>query len=128
MEPNTHPLIDSTLCGEPLSLAEGEASVALTTTAQMAVDTHGLVHGGFVFGLADYAAMLAVNDPLVVLGAAQTRFLAPVGVGERVVARAIRQGHDGRKHTIAVTAAVGEREVFSGTFVTYVLDRHVMER
>ena len=128
MEPNTHPLIDRSLCGEPLSLADGEATAALMTTSNMAVDTQGLVHGGFVFGLADYAAMLAVNDPLVVLGAAQTRFLAPVAVGERVVAHAFREASEGRKHTIAVTARVGEREVFSGTFVTYVLDKHVMDR
>lgn len=128
MEPNTHPLIDRSLCGEPLSLSEGEATVALTTTSQMAVDAHGLVHGGFVFGLADYAAMLAVNDPFVVLGAAQTRFLAPVAVGERVIARAFREQHEGRKHTVKVSAVVDEREVFSGTFVTYVLDRHVMDR
>ena len=47
---------------------------------------------------ADYAAMLAVNDPFVVLGAAQTRFLAPVAVGERVIARAFREQHEGRKH------------------------------
>ena len=128
MESNTHPLIDQSLCGEPLTLADGEATVVLTTTPNMAVDTHGLVHGGFVFGLADYAAMLAVNDPNVVLGAAQTRFLAPVGVGERVVAHAVREETEGRKQTVTVAAVVGEREVFSGTFVTYVLDRHVMDR
>ena len=128
MESNTHPLIDQSLCGEPLTLADGEATVVLTTTPNMVVDTHGLVHGGFVFGLADYAAMLAVNDPNVVLGAAQTRFLAPVGVGERVVAHAVREETEGRKQTVTVAAVVGEREVFSGTFVTYVLDRHVMDR
>jgi acyl-coenzyme A thioesterase PaaI-like protein len=44
----------------------------------MAADQRGLVHGGFTFGLADYAAMVAVNDPNVVLGAAEVRFLAPV--------------------------------------------------
>jgi len=128
MEPNTHPLIDRALCGEPISLALGEASVALTMTPKMVVDAHGLVHGGFVFGLADHAAMLAVNDPLVVLGSAQTRFLAPVAVGERVVAHAVRERTEGRKHTVSVSAVVEEREVFSGTFVAYVLDRHVMER
>jgi acyl-coenzyme A thioesterase PaaI-like protein len=49
----------------------------------MVVDAHGLVHGGFVFGLADYAAMLAVNDPNVVLGAAEARFLKPVRRGDQ---------------------------------------------
>ena len=33
-----------------------------------------------MFGAADYAAMLAVNDPNVVLGNAELRFVAPVEV------------------------------------------------
>ena len=128
MQTNTHPLIDRALCGEPLSLGEGEACVSLKTTSEMAVDAHGLVHGGFVFGLADYAAMLAVNDPLVVLGSAKTQFLAPVRAGEQVIARAVRGEQQGRKHTVTVTATVDDRQVFSGTFVTYVLDQHVLDR
>ena len=39
------------------------AVAALTTDPEMAADDRGLVHGSFTFGLADYAAMLAVNDP-----------------------------------------------------------------
>ena len=67
MLPATHLAIDRRLCGEPLEIAEGSAIVVLVTLPEMAADDRGLVHGGFVFGLADYAAMLAVNDPLVVL-------------------------------------------------------------
>ena len=78
MEARTHLDADPRLCGRPLDLAEGRAQVALDTIDSMVVDRQGLVHGGFVFGLADYAAMLAVNDPNVVLGAAATRFLKPV--------------------------------------------------
>ena len=59
--------------------------------ARMAADGSGLAHGGFIFGLADYAAMIAVNHPNVVLGAAEVRFLKPVVSGETVVAR----GQDG---------------------------------
>ena len=60
----------------------------MTTTNAMAADDIGLVHGGFIFGMADYAAMLAVNDPNVVLGAADVKFLKPVSVQETVVAEA----------------------------------------
>ncbi len=70
MEIKTHLAIDRRLCGEPLELREGFASVELTTTREMEADSSGLVHGGFVFGLADHAAMLAVNHPNVVLGQA----------------------------------------------------------
>ena len=127
MEPRTHLAADPTLCGRAVELGEGSAEVALETTEAMVVDTEGLVHGGFVFGLADYAAMLAVNDPYVVLGGAQTRFLKPVQRGARIVARARTTSTQGRKHEVQVEATVGADTVFEGTFTCIVLERHVLE-
>ncbi len=126
MSPNTHLSIQPALVGAPVSLSDGEAVAELLTTPEMAADALGLVHGGFVFGLADYAAMLAVNHPLVVLGSAETRFVAPVRVGETVVARAMRVEASGRKHRIEVTARVGEKVVMTGVFTAVVLDGHVL--
>jgi acyl-coenzyme A thioesterase PaaI-like protein len=127
MRPNTHLAIDGTLCGQPVRLSEGAATVRLTTLQQMSADDRGLVHGGFLFGLADYAVMLAVNHPHVVLGAADTRFTAPVRVGEVVTAEAVRTENAGRKHIVEVHAAVGDREVLRGTFTAFVLDKHVLD-
>lgn len=101
--------------------------MALDTTHQMAVDEQGLVHGGFVFGVADYAAMLAVNDPNVVLAGAQSRFLKPVRQGDRAVARARTVATEGRKHEVAVEVSVGSTRVFEGTFTCVVLGHHVLE-
>jgi len=126
--PNTHLGIDPTLCGTPVTLGDGTATVSLETVPAMTADDRGLVHGGFVFGLADYAAMLAVNDPNVVLGAADTRFTAPVRLGDTVVAEATRATTKGRKHVVEVVARVGDTEVFTGTFTTFVLDHHVLDR
>lgn len=125
---STHAAIDESLCGRVTARADGEADVSLVTTDVMAADARGLVHGGFVFGAADFAAMVAVNDPFVVLGSADTRFVAPVHVGERVDFHASRTGTSGRKHLVEVIGRVGDREVFRGTFTTFVLDRHVLDR
>lgn len=127
MTVRTHLGIDPRWCGVPGPLAEGEAVVTLSTTPGMVADARGLVHGGFVFGAADYAAMLAVNDPHVVLGGATSRFTAPVAVGELVVLRAVRTGVDRRKHTVDVQGHVGDTLVFEGSFTTFVLDRHVLD-
>ena len=62
MEIITHQKIDQELCGQPLDVSEGSSKIELTTLDRMAADSTGLVHGGFVFGLADYAAMLAVTN------------------------------------------------------------------
>jgi len=126
-ESRTHLGIDRSLSGRPVALAEGRATVELETTTAMAADAQGLVHGGFVFSAADYAAMLAVNDPFVVLSAASMRFLAPVRVGEVVTLEAHITGERGRRRSVAVEGRVGERPVVSGEFTAAVLDQHVLE-
>ncbi len=126
MNVNTHKDISAKLCGTPLSLAPGRSVVRLTTTEEMRADDADLVHGGFIFGLADYAAMLAVNHPYVVLGAADTSFLKPVRVGETVTAEAAVQEESGRKRLVAVSVRRDETEVFTGRFTCFVLDKHVL--
>jgi acyl-coenzyme A thioesterase PaaI-like protein len=124
----THLGIDRRLCGEPISWGGGRASARFVATAEMGVDERGLVHGGFVFGLADHAAMLAINDPFVVLGAAEVRFLGPVRVGDEVIATAERVESKGKKHVVQVSAKVGDREVLAGTMTAFVLEEHVLDR
>ena len=122
----THELIDRELCGTPLKVSEGYSQVEMTTIERMAVDDPGLVHGGFIFGLADYAAMIAINHPNVVLGGSQVRFLKPVKTGERVVAEARVEDASGKKQEVQVVVRRDETAVFEGTFTCFVLDRHVL--
>ena len=122
----THLLISPEWVGQTVSLAEGKAEVRLTTRPEMVADDRGLVHGGFTFGLADYAAMLAVNDPHVVLGAAEVRFLAPVTSGEILLARAEIVEGSGKKRIVKCTVST-DRPVFEGTFSCFVLTGHVLD-
>jgi uncharacterized protein (TIGR00369 family) len=125
----THLEIDTRFSGEPLELGEGSARVGLATLPEMAADELGLVHGGFVFSLADHAAMLAVNHPLVVLAGAEVRFLQPVRVGETLVAAARVVESAGKRRQVEVEVTdLGGAVVFSGTFRCAVPDRHVLER
>lgn len=123
----THPAIDPRLVGRAVEVAPGVATCVLDATPEMAADARGLVHGGFVFGLVDYAAMVAVNEPNVVLGEANVRFVAPVAVGQTVRATARVEAEAGRKRTVGVIAAVGEVVVAKGTLVAFVLDGHVLD-
>lgn len=125
--PNTHPNIDRSLCGEIVLLDAGKAELVLLTDERMAADACGLVHGGFVFGAADHAAMLAVNDPNVVLGAASVKFVAPTRVGDRVQLLAAVVITKGRKRDVEVTAHVGGKRVFEGIFTCFVLEQHVLD-
>jgi len=123
---NTHLKINQRLCGIPTVIEEGFAQVELVPTADMSVDDVGLIHGGFIFGLADYAAMLAVNDPHVVLGGAVVKFLKPVAVDEPVTAEATVVETQGRKHVVHVSVKKTAVTVFDGQFTCFVLDKHVL--
>jgi acyl-coenzyme A thioesterase PaaI-like protein len=122
----THKMIDKELCGRPLLIDVNYSKVEMKTTQGMAVDVTGLVHGGFVFGLADYSAMLAVNHPNVVLGAAEVKFFKPVQSGDILIAEARAGEKEGKKQSVAVTVKKGESEVFKGMFICFTLDKHVL--
>jgi acyl-coenzyme A thioesterase PaaI-like protein len=124
----THLKIDNRLCGEPVETGTGFCRVKFVAVSEMAADDAGLVHGGFIFGLADYAAMVAVNDPNVVLGGADVRFLKPVSVGDEIFALARVKETQGKKRMVTVAVARGEESVFEGEFVCFVLDKHVLDQ
>lgn len=122
----THEKIERTLCGEPVILKDGYSKVQLLATDNMTVDEAGLVHGGFIFGLADHAAMIAVNHPNVVLGSAEVKFLKPVKAHQSLVAEATVAGESGKKRLVNVVVKQGETDVFEGIFNCYVLQQHVL--
>jgi acyl-coenzyme A thioesterase PaaI-like protein len=127
MDQRTHDRISAPLCGKPVELEAGRARVELETTRDMAADDRGLVHGGFTFGLADYAAMLAVNEPTVVLGSAQVKFLGPVVAGDRLEAEAVLDRSEGRKRFVKVTVRRNGAPVLEGELLAVVPDSHILD-
>jgi uncharacterized protein (TIGR00369 family) len=129
MEIRTHTKAQPRLLGTPVYIEENvRAEVELKTIQEMAVDDHGLVHGGFTFGLADYAAMLAINHPNVVLGASEVRFLAPVVVGDELVAVAEVLEDEGKRIKVEVVVSVNDKLVLKGVMTCHVLDHYVLDR
>ncbi|MCW3978932.1 MAG: thioesterase [Candidatus Bathyarchaeota archaeon] len=128
MEIKTHRSAVPRLVGTPINVEDDVAAeVELRASEEMAVDARGLIHGGFTFGLADYAAMLAVNHPKVVLGKSESRFVAPVRVGELMMAKASVTASEGRRREVEVEIRVKGDAVFKGTFTCYILDKHVLD-
>jgi len=123
---NTHLKIHSTYSGEVAKLEEGYAKIVLETGEIMRADDLGLVHGGFIFSAADFAAMAAVNEPNVVLASCSCLFLAPVRVGDVVVFEAMEHQTEGRKRNVTVRGFVHEIKVFEGEFKTVVTEHHVL--
>ena len=128
MQIDTHQKIDRTLCGDPIEVGEGYSRITFKATTEMAVDDAGLTHGGFIFGLADHAAMIAVNHPNVVLGAAEVKFLKPVKTGDIVEAEARVIKVSGKKQSVNVDVKQGDEIVFTGVFTCFILDKHLLDK
>ena len=128
MQINTHQEIDRKLCGNPIEVGEGYSRVTFKATKEMVVDDVGLTHGGFIFGLADHAAMIAVNHPNVVLGAAEVKFLKPVKTEDTVEAEARVVAVSGKKQSVNVDVKQDDAIVFTGVFTCFVLDKHVLDK
>jgi len=126
LELNTHTMINQYLCGNILKHEKGYVEVELETESEMVVDELGLVHGGFVFGAADFAAMAAVNEKNVVLVQSECQFLAPVKEGDKVLFKAQVRHKEGRKRNVHVKAYVHDIKVFEGEFITVITEKHVL--
>jgi acyl-coenzyme A thioesterase PaaI-like protein len=126
MQLNTHLKIDQSCNGTVSKLREDYAKITLKTTSIMIVDDKGLIHGGFIFGAADFTAMAAVNHPFVVLAKSEVKFLAPVKEGEIVTFEGRVIEKEGNRATVEVVAMVEENSVFKGRFYTATLEKHVL--
>jgi uncharacterized protein (TIGR00369 family) len=126
MDIKTHKMINQNLCGTPVELSDGYAKVEFNADDRMVADQTGLIHGGFIFGLADYAAMLAVNHPNVVLGSADVKFLKPVKLGDKIEAIAKTALSD-KKNVVEVVVTNKDVVVFKGDFTCFSLEKHVLQ-
>ena len=123
----THEKVNQDLNGEILVLERGYVELRLTTTADMLADNIGLIHGGFIFSAADYAAMAAINEKNVVLVASDCQFLSPVKFHDEVNIIARVRHKEGKKRNVHVEGFVLDIKVFEGEFKTVVTDRHVLK-
>ena len=124
---NTHERINQDLNGEVIVMEAGYVEVRLTTTSEMVADDIGLIHGGFIFSAADYAAMLAVNERNVVLVGSDCQFLSPVKFHDVVDVIARVRHKEGRKRNVHVEAFVLDIKVFEGEFKTVVTEKHILK-
>lgn len=92
-------------------VAPGEARMAMTVRPDM-VNGHGIMHGGFIFTLADSAFAFACNTygEKVVAQHCSITFLKPGRLGDRLTAHAVERSRSGRSgiYDIRVTNGSGE--------------------
>ena len=92
----------------------------------MALDKNGLIHSGYLFSSAAYAALLAVNDANAIVIGAEVKFLAPIEVGNNVEFRAETLQEDTKKREVKVEGFVLDIKIFDAMIYVAVFDRHVL--
>jgi acyl-CoA thioesterase len=96
---------------ELVAVGPGEARIAMTVRPDM-VNGHGIMHGGFIFTLADSAFAFACNsyDERVVAQHCSITFLKPGKLGDRLTAHAVERSRGRRSgiYDIRVTNGDGE--------------------
>ena len=123
----THLKIKSTLVGNLVAMSKNSSKVVLQTTHDMSVDEFGLIHSGFLFGSAEYAAVAAVNEPNVVVIGCRSKFFAPAKVGDLITFEAKGRFEDARKREIKVIGMINEIKVFEGLFQAVLLEKHILQ-
>jgi acyl-CoA thioesterase len=85
-------------------VAAGRASLRMRVTESM-MNGHGIVHGGYLFLLADAAFACATNTygPVALAQSAQITFLHPARAGETLLAQAQERTRQGRVGVYDVT-------------------------
>jgi len=128
IELKTHTKIDQNLCGKLVELEPRKyAKVKFEAIEQMAVDEHGLIHGGYIFGAADFCAMATINEPNVVLASSKSRFLAPIKIGDIVIFESEVIFDDDKRQEVSVKGIFNNVKIFDGIFSTVVLSKHVLK-
>jgi phenylacetic acid degradation protein PaaD len=107
-----------TLGIEVTAAVDGHATARMLVREDM-VNGHGIVHGAFVFAVADTAFACACNSrgPVAVAAAVDVTFVAPAHAGDLLEARAEERTRFGRSGIYDVTVRRGADVIaeFRGT-------------
>ena len=91
----------------------------LDTTPDMGMEKSGIIRGHMLFAQANSLANAIVDADVALTGEATVKFLAPVRVGERILAKAQVTKEKGRQKEVEVIMKTKQNLVFKGSFVIY---------
>lgn len=118
--------IDSSICGELLTLSKNKAEVSFIPKESMIYDDK-IIHSGFIFGAASYAAMCAINKKNSLIITSETKFFAPVELGQEVLFRAVALQSEGKKCEVRVEGLLLDIKIFEGIFSVAIFDKKLFK-
>jgi acyl-coenzyme A thioesterase PaaI-like protein len=108
--------------GEIVDLQLDKSGISIFEIGQEHVFSRsGIARGHHVFAQANSLAVAVINDEIALTSSADIRFIRPVRLGEKCIAKAYVRTDGGAKGKakVEVFTYVGEEMVFQGNFVIY---------
>ncbi|PAF49544.1 thioesterase [Helicobacter sp. 12S02232-10] len=118
--------IDSSICGELLTLSQNKAEIFFVPTESMVCDEE-FIHAGFVFNAAAYAALCAINKKNSIIIGSETKFLAPIELGYELVFKANALQSEAKKCEVKVEGFLFDIKVFDSIFYVAIFDRKLFK-
>ena len=106
------------IIGDLLDIVLNESGISvLEATSEMTFENDDIVRGHLLFAQAESLALAIIDAPRARTGVVNVKYLRPVHIGERLVAKAqvIRRKPDGELVVLVITQ-VGREPVFRGKF------------
>lgn len=114
--------INTHLCGTLTHMSKGKAEVEFLTQEDMQVDSK-ITHTGFIYSAASFCALCAIDKKNSIIIGADTKFLAPVEINQKITFRAKSIQEDIRKCEVQVEGFILDIKVFDGMFYIVILDK-----
>ncbi|RDU56169.1 thioesterase [Helicobacter sp. MIT 00-7814] len=113
-------------CGDVIENTKGKAHVRFVPDEKMIADIDGsnkLIHSGYLFSAASYAAMVAINKRHSIMIAADVKFLSPIELGHEVFFKATALQNDTKKCEVKVEGFLLDIKIFDSIFHIAVFDK-----
>ena len=117
----------SNIVGELVELYRDKAVVRFRPNERMIMDESKMIHAGFVFNAASFAAMAAINKKYSVLIASDVKFLAPIELGHEITFKAQAIQSDTKKCEVKVEGFLLDIKIFDSLFHIAVFDKKIFK-
>lgn len=113
-------LQQSELVGELIDLQLEQSGISILDIGEnMVFQKTKITRGHHLFAQANSLAVALVDAEVALTGTARVRYLKPVLLGERVIAKATVKTKKQNKYLIEVISKVNEEVVFTGQFIVF---------
>ena len=113
-------------CGNITKLAKGKTTVRFVPDEHMVMDRserNQLIHSGYIFNAAAYAAMVTINKRHSIMIACDVKFLAPIELGHEMFFHAQSLQDDSKKCEVKVEGSLLDIKIFDALFHIAVFDK-----